>query len=402
MKTIPKLIITIILYGFSSLITAQEAISAHIIDAETRQPIDLVSVVSSVSGTITNREGGFIVRADSTDYLEISHISYLSQTIPVEQLGDTVFLQPQIYELAEFIIMPREVIVRELTAVWEKYNNLLRGKRERDSPIQTFYYRQLTQNEGIYVEYMEAFFTAPTTIYVTSLTMHEGRYARVRDPGFSAATVSLFTYAHMSPFSPREARTRHALNPLLVKDFERYYDLSISRIIAPDSDDEVVVYNFKPYGELIGVRAAVLTGQLYVRTKDRAIVRMDASTRATQVPQFTNRADQIHTYTITFRDGIASYPVVESIRVDAEYFHFRDGQPRYTKIYATLYAIDTPMGSRGRRVRYDQSLQHQVINSRYNQEFWNNNPFIMRTSVEQRVLDDFNRAGYFGSMNMSE
>ena len=43
-----------------------------------------------------------------------------------------------------------------------------------------------------------------------------------------------------------------------------------------------------------------------------------------------------------------------------------------------------------------------VANSEYNQDFWDNNPIIKRTKIEQQVVDDFNRHGYFGSMNLNQ
>jgi hypothetical protein len=386
------------------LITAQEAISAHIIDAETLKPIDLVSVVSSVSGTITNREGGFIVRTDANDYLQISHLSYYPQNISTSQLSDTIFLQPRIVELAEFIIMPREAIIRELTAVWEKYYNLLRRKRERDSPVQTFYYRQLTQNNNVYVEYIEAFFTAPTSVRVETLFLQEGRFGVINTDSTNVLT-NYFRVSQARPFHLENAKTKNAVNSFLVRDFEKYYDVSITQIIAPNSTDETVVYQFTPYREMISENAVMLSGQLYVRTRDRAIVRMRAST-----PFLTGRSgtlnitNEICSFTITYRDGIESYPIVESVSSEMVIAHLRNGQSHQLRVNSTLYAVDQLIETRRRTrtMRKNDFLLKRIHQSGHNQEFWNNNPFIKRTKVEQQVLDDFNRLGYFGSMNLSE
>ena len=180
MKITFKLISTTILCGFSALMMAQQTVTAYLLDSETKKPIDLVAVVSSTSYTITNTEGGFTLKADTNDMIQLSHISYLTQNIPIRQLNDTIFLQPKVHELQEIVVVPRAVIVRELTAVWDKYNRLLKNKKDKDFLEQTFYYRQLTRNDELHTEYMECFFTAPTTIGVKTLSLQEGRFARIK------------------------------------------------------------------------------------------------------------------------------------------------------------------------------------------------------------------------------
>jgi hypothetical protein len=168
------------LCGFSLLTMAQQNVTAYVLDAETKMPIDLVAVVSPEDYTITNSEGGFVVKAGVSDEIKLSHISYQTKRIGFQQLGDTVFLQPKVYELAEVFVVPRAVIIRELTAVWDKYDKLLAKKKEKDFSKQTFYYRQLTQNNDLYTECMECFFTAPTSIRVMEISLQEGRFAGIK------------------------------------------------------------------------------------------------------------------------------------------------------------------------------------------------------------------------------
>jgi hypothetical protein len=211
-------------------------------------------------------------------------------------------------------------------------------------------------------------------------------------------------FSQVRPLSLEDAK-ENAVNPFLVKDFERHYDVSISRIISLNSEDEVVVYQFIPYRELSGRNRLMLSGQLYVRTKDRAIVRMEAFTQYIGIiGGLSNVIDGKFDFTVTYRDGIESYPIVESVNVETVVAFLRNEQPHQMNIYSILYAIDQPIETRrrARTMRQSDNLLRIVANSRHNQAFWDNNPFIKRTQVEQRVLDDFNRLGYFGSMNLSE
>ena len=409
MKIVLKTTIIVILCNIAALSMAQETVTAHIFDAETRKPIDLVAVVSSVNHTITNREGGFIVRVASNDNLQLHHISYYPQNIPIGQLGDTIFLQPRVIELAELVVMPRESIVRKLTEVWYRYYNLLRNRRDRDFPVQTFYYRQLTQNNDVYVEFIEAFFTSPTSVRVRELYLQEGRFARANRYGTKEAPnfqfTNYFIFSHISPFSLDNARIRDGVNPFLVRDFERYYDINIARIISPNSDGEVIVYQFIPFQEMISEDAIMLSGQLYVRTRDLAIVRAEILASDVGVRGFPNVTNETHHFTITYREGVRVYPIVESVRAESVITFLWQGEsPQQVRVSSLLYAVDHPIETqrRARNLRQSDNLLNIVARSRHNQEFWDDNPFIKRTAIEQRVLNDFNRAGYFGTMNLNE
>ena len=403
MKIIFKLIITAILYGFSALMMAQQTVTAYLLDSETKKPIDLVAVVSSTSYTITNTEGGFTLRTDTNDTIQLSHISYLTQNIPVQQLSNTVFLQPKVHELQEIVVVPRAVIVRELTAVWDKYNRLLKNKKDNNFLEQTFYYRQLTRNDELHTEYMECFFTAPTTVSVRTLSLQEGRFARIKKDSIDWIR-NFFRYCNIRPFSTDNAATKMTINPLLVKDFEKYYDIHITQIISPEHEDEVKVYQFIPYQELIGKdkNAVMPSGLLYIRTKDLSIIRLEASTNYTGLRGIPNVKNEKCNFTVTYREGIESYPIAESVKCEAEIEFLRNEQSYQMKVYSVLFAADHPIQSKGRKMKRSDALLKIIAQGKYNQEFWDNNPMIKRTQIEQQVLDDFNRLGYFGTIQFDE
>jgi len=71
-------------------------------------------------------------------------------------------------------------------------------------------------------------------------------------------------------------------------------------------------------------------------------------------------------------------------------------------VYSILFAIEYPVKLKGKKISQYDFLLKKVAESKYNQEFWDNNPIIKRTTIEQQVVDDFNRLGYFGSMMFSE
>ena len=396
-----RIFFIMVLCLYPVLVMAQKSVAAYVLDAETSRPVDLVAIVSPSDYTITNSEGGFVVKVQSGEKITFSHISYETLSVNFEQLSDTIFLQPRVYQLGEVYVLPKDIINSYMMAVWNKYNKLFSRKRERDFHQQTFYYRQLTQNNDLYTEYIESFFTATVNVSVISMTLQEGRFAYSNKD--STGTIMNFFYlSQMTPFSRNVAISRYTVNGFLVKNFKKYYEIRLNRVLSQDTEEEVEVYEFKPYKEMISDNAMMLTGLLYIRSKDMAIVRMEINTKNILLQDIPDVKDESYNIVITYRDGVEEYPIVETVRCDAEVSHIRDGKGCRIKMYSVLFASDYKFESTGKRIRKGDDLLKKVSDSEYNQEFWDNNPIIRRTKVEQQVLDDFNRLGYFGSMNLNK
>ena len=385
---------------FPSLTMAQKKAASCVMDAETNLPIGLVTIISSVDYSITNSEGEFSLKVQDNDVIKLSHISYHPKQISHQQLKDTIFLEPKIIQLAEVLVMPKNIIAKELTAVWKRYDNLFSENYTRSFPYRTYYYRQLTQNNDLYTEYMECFFTAQTGTSIMEMSLQEGRYAGIKKDSLEKVT-NFFYISQVHPFSQLSAKKRNALNCFLVKDFEKYYNIYISRIISPKSDDEVKVYEFVPINEQIGKNATMLAGFLYIRTKDLSIIRMEANTTQLNVTGIPDIRNKKYNFTVTYQDGISIYPVVETVVCELEINHQIGNKENKMRLYSTLFATDYDFKSSGKKMKKTDFLLKKVADSELNQEFWDNNPIIKRTKIEQQVVDDFNKLGYFGSMNIN-
>ena len=396
-----RVCLIIVLFCSSVLIVAQQRVTAYVYDEETKKPIDLVAVISSGDYTITNSEGGFAINVSNDDIIKLSHLSYQAKSIDLRQLGDSVFLRQRVYRLDEVIVLPKDAVIRRIKAVWEKYDKLFARKRERDFPQQTFYYRQLTQENDLYTEYVECFFTAPVNVSVQTMTLQESRYAIINIDS-TATIINYFFLSKLPTFSRSRAIPYYNVNGFLVKNFEKYYDIRLDRIISQDDENEVEVYKFTPYKEMIGQMAMMLSGFLYVRTKDLAIVRLEVNTKNMLLIDIPNIVDESYNFTVTYRDGIESYPIVETVKCDTELSYMRNGKENRVKMYSILFATDFKLESEGKTMKKGDYLLRKVADSEYNHEFWDNNPIIKRTTIEQKVVDDFNNRGYFGSMNLNQ
>jgi len=404
MKQTTLSFLLIILFNNISTLIAQniEIYTGKIIDAETKIPIPLVTIQSTSIYTITNLDGEFEIQPKQPDeQILFTHISYHPQQLSGTQLPGVIELKPKTFELAEVTITPRETLVKELKEVWNKYMALTKGKKDKDFPESTFYYRQLTSVDESYTEYIECFFTAPTTVSIQNMSLQEGRFAQIKKSAIPHIT-NYFYLSRIPPFSREKAQYKGALNTFLCEDFEDHYEIYLNRIISSKQEDEIKVYEFIPEHSILEKKAIFLTGKLFIRTKDHAIIRAEI-TPETMGITFGNKAkvlDEKHIFILTYRDGVTTYPIVESVHTTAKITISQKNEEKTMHINSILFANDYIFDKKGKKIKQKDFLLKEVINSKYNQEFWDNNPIVKRTRIEQQVLNDFNKEGYFGTMNM--
>lgn len=404
MKQITYLILSMIIFMGNTPLASQEqpVFTGKIIDAETKEPVPLVAIRSSTVYTITNTDGEYDIQTTKPDeQISFTHISYQPQLIDYNQLPEVIELKPQIFELAEIIITPRETLIKELKEVWNKYMTLTKDKKDKDFPESTFYYRQLTSVDDSYTEYIECFFTAPTTVSIQDMSLQEGRFAHINKKEIPNIT-NYFYLSRIPPFSREKAQYKGSLNTFLCADFEEHFEIYLNKIISPQQNNEIKVYEFVPKHPFIEKKAIFLSGKLFIRVKDNAIIRAEI-TPASMGITFNKKikvTDEENTFILTYRDGVTSYPVIESVQATTKITLSRNNEEKVMHIKSILFANDYTFDQKGKKVKQKDHLLKEVINSKYNQEFWDNNPVVKRTKIEQQVLDDFNKEGYFGTMNM--
>lgn len=122
---------TLILVPILGLQTFAQEIKMQgiIADSETKKTIEFVNigVLNKNKGTVSNEKGVFNLSLPLTfskDSLTISHVNYVSTTIPIENLiNKRIFLQPKTNELAEVQISKKKKTNRKFGV--RTYNPLL-------------------------------------------------------------------------------------------------------------------------------------------------------------------------------------------------------------------------------------------------------------------------------------
>lgn len=102
-----------------SSILAQETIKKTIIDKETGLPVygaHIYKLDGLKTGTITNKDGTFVLnKASENDSIQVSHISYITYTIPIGIIkSDTIALQRKNYLLKEIVVTSSKTILKKV------------------------------------------------------------------------------------------------------------------------------------------------------------------------------------------------------------------------------------------------------------------------------------------------
>ncbi|MCL1938736.1 MAG: carboxypeptidase-like regulatory domain-containing protein [Candidatus Azobacteroides sp.] len=144
---------------------------AMVKDAQTQEPIPHVSasIAETGIGTITNQSGEFMLKiplSDSTQYIQISHVGYNQQIIPVELFRNNpvdIYMQTKIIPLEEVIIglVNPQKIIREML-------NNKPINYQKDPVYFTAFYREGIEKKNTLISLTEAVFQIYKTGFESS------------------------------------------------------------------------------------------------------------------------------------------------------------------------------------------------------------------------------------------
>lgn len=325
----------------------------------------------------------------------------------VNNLPETICLKLSYIQLEEVSVYPAHKLVKE---IWKKYYQiykaeLKKSKKVREAEKNIFFYRQITQTDTVYNEFMECFFTGTNLYGVEDLQLKKGRYAKYEEDGLNLMTLTNFFYVStIRPFYPDNPTRKTAINVFIQPNSEELFDIMVVRTIDGGKDGKILVFEFTPKENNPN---KIMSGNLYVRSKDLAILRMECSLDiglTSKDNEWNDIKTLSHTSEINYIDGIKDYPVVGNVKCTLHGLAVKDGTEYPFEVSSMFFLVDYPFefGRSKASLKRDDFLLTEVRKMKYDPEFWRDNPVIKRTPVEDGIIKSFENKNIFGNFNPNE
>lgn len=399
-----KLFLLLFSLSFGLPAMAQQ-FEATVVDARTREPLPFASIfIDRQNSTITNSTGRFSIQTDSSSVLKISYVGYKPLSIRADQLRETVALQTMDMGLQEVTVVPISNMIRKATK--ETLRQLQKNKKQKAN----FFYRQIAFADSTCYEFAEAFLSGRSAAWLRDLELVTGRYVGILPDSLHHYSF----YTNFYTFSQIEVATKEKVIPYhetiipLSRSYAQYYDVDYEVI----RDDSTCLYaiHFVPKPK---IKRNILDVTLYIDEQTLHLRKMEGVGRNTGlVHREWNKEKQrvveklIPTefgFVVNMTDErdfmeVQSAYIIErhdlgDKQIDTRSILFNIGDRR------TVFADNKEMSkkmSKGKRMEFYGNLHKKIKTQGYDSLFWRNNEIVLRTPVEQQVMELFERKNLFG------
>ena len=405
------LLLTIVLLCSLTAMAQPFRIFGKVVDDSTRVPIPFASVaIAELNlGTSTNINGEFLIKLDSLPAgLIFTHVSYERQEITVQSVDYvTIYLKPRKIILEELVIKDDQAGDYPYKLMIGALNNAI--QKSRDWKYGLAYYRQTSSNDDDYSELYEIFYdTRYSNQGIVDWDIQEGRYALKTDSISSEyvfnKNFTLLTRL-ITMFQPETEKFIMPVN----EHVKELYDLKITELIDIDGRN-VATVSFTPKEELY---IPAMSGKILIDIDSYDILKLQG--------QFTDNNLDIVALTnpkgswknLTLSIEAAFKPQEDNILLDYVSMHQSFDyfiEERFchhveTHSFLTYYEYYQPEKFKrlgGRLTRLMRSDRERLDRIGYNRRFWEENPIVLRTPVEEEIISSFEAANAFGSIYLND
>ena len=403
-----------ILLSFSiltSLFAQEIEIQGTVLDADSGDPIPYASIVlpDAYKGTSSNIEGNFLFKVDSLPVkLRFSHISYESQDVLVSNE------EPLMIELKPAEILMQELVVKE-DETNEYVYSLVQRAYERMSRYSgrikygKAFYRQISQNGEDYNELFEIFFdTRFSRVGIVDWAIQEGRYALKSNEGDQEYLYNKNFTLLFRLLSMIQPETDDIIQPIN-ESVSAYYDLKIKELINVEGN-KIAVVIFRPKPE---ITTPIMEGEMYINIDNYDMIKMKGKIDHDDLNfvGLSTKDGYWKNYVLHFDAAYKAEPDGDvyldymSMRQELDYYVDDEFQNNVsTNGFITYYEYYTPERQKrlgGRLIRFRQRDRDVLDKLGYHSEFWEENPIVKRTPVEEEVIDAFEKEDAFGSIYLN-
>lgn len=374
---------------------AQQRLTGKVLDAATGQPVPYasVSVLNTTTGTTSNAEGEFELKTALPGWLVISELGHRRDTVAVASNTAPLLvrLQPASVELPEVQVGS---YLEELIA--QAYRQL-RKTHDQKQYGQAFY-RQVTRLDGDATEVQEMVWDAATNnAGVVGTALAQGRFAKKK---------GLLNFNNFSSYTKRyglynaedDSLKQESIIGLHVTNYQTLRLLGITQ----DGTHQLVEVGF------ISKSNAAANGSIVIDEATHQILRVRFTSPAFHIKvnnptfKFKNEITQLEWVFLARPGGAAT---LDYLKVDYQanlgrmmkadlpihvtsFAYFYNGRP--TPNTSVTYAP----------VKNGEVDLAAIKQTTYDPDFWQNNPVVKRTPLEDQVMKSFEQKGAFGTMLM--
>ncbi|WP_035561694.1 carboxypeptidase-like regulatory domain-containing protein [Hymenobacter sp. IS2118] len=376
---------------------AQQRITGKIVDAATGQPVPYasISVLNTTTGTSSNAEGEFELRAALPARLVVSELGHERDTVAVDVAAATAPLLVRLQPAS--VLLPEVQVGSYLSELIAEAYRKLQATHDQKQYGQAFY-RQVTRLAGDATEVQEMVWeAASSSAGVEGTALAQARFAK-KKALLSFNNFSIYTKQYVV-YNPQDDSTQKGLIGLHTDQYLRLKLLGVTQ----DGPRQLVEIGFESKEESTTKRAH---GSMVIDENMHQLLRLRLETAAMKTksnnPLFKFK-DEVTQLEWVFQPRPGGAATLDYLRVDyranlgrlakpdlpiqvASFAYFYNGRP-------TPNASVTYAPAKGGEV--DLAT---IKKTTYDPAFWQNNAVVKRTPLEDQVMKSFEQKGAFGTM----
>ncbi|HLR77224.1 MAG TPA: carboxypeptidase-like regulatory domain-containing protein [Balneolaceae bacterium] len=417
MKFIPIAILFLVL---ANPLHAQVLVEGKIIDQKTGATLPTANIVieNTYRGTVSNSEGRFSLKVDTFPVsLEVSFLGYKSKKIAVSkkeaQKTQTIALEPTVISMQGITVTDdyaSNLVAKAVHKTLADSSRLIIGKA---------FYRQLTQSDSVYTEFIETFYKAKLSpVKIEDWGVVQGRYAVVSgDSVKGKVTMKDFSVFSRTSWVKDNSAAKDFIWPLTINS-DKFYNFYVKKEYSRQ-DEQLITLTFEPKKN---IPKPAFTGELTI-TDTYSILALQATIEVNdgiEILSFPSKRidtkNQILTIEYRSTEIDEGFYVPNTIKVELAYDYIRrkgflgrlfSGIDYKRRIHtqSLLYFHNYKLKGLAKwgenntvNENTDLTDKELIDKAGYNPQFWENNPIIKRTPVEQQVIESFEKYGSFGKM----
>ena len=386
---------------------AQEVtLTGKVLDAATNEPVPFCNILAYAAkqGTFTNEDGEFLLKVDSLPVnLMVSNIAYKPKTIQVLSPGELEFrLEPASTVLEEIVIKEKKMDRYAVALVKNALNKTMRSSTRPH--YGKAFYRQKSQNDSAFVELMEIFYDVKfNSNGILDWEVQEGRYAQHDDQLLNR------NFTLLSRIFPVIQPLTTDLYLPIMKDAEEIFDIYLNDIIEVEGQ-KIGIVSFSPKDF---VTRPSFSGDVYIDINTHDVLKIDGSFRDDKLPilRLTDKKGRFKNLDIRYetafkRDSMGNM-LMDYVKFDQKFDYYIDDVLRYpvhSQSFLTFYEYYKPLRKNkklGGRLRYKNNDRDILDLVGYDARFWQDNPIVKRTPLEESVINSFEKDEAFGTIYLN-